>query len=117
MPPSVVVSISSISFEVVSNGITHPVWSVRRHAGSEDNAALAAQLDERPGRGSRTVPRAVDVQLKQLLELVHGEVQGRLVLRGASIGHHAVEAALLRDNSIESRLDALLFSNVAVLEF
>ena len=94
----------------------YSVGSVGSHASSEDNAALASQLDEHARRGGSAVPRSVHVQLKQPLDLVQGEVQRGLVLGGTGIGDHAVEAALLLDDGIERSGHALLLGDVAVLE-
>lgn len=94
----------------------HPVRSVRGHARGKDDAALAAELDKGLGRGGGAVPGAEDVELEQPLDLVEGEVEGGLVLGGAGVGHHAVEAALGGHDGVEGRLHALLLGHVAVLE-
>lgn len=97
-------------------GAAHAVGAVRGHRGREDDAALAAELDEGPRGGGGAVPGARDVELEEPVELLGREVQGGLVLGGAGVGDHAVEATLGRDDGVERALDALDGRHVAVLE-
>jgi hypothetical protein len=53
---------------------SYPVRAVGGHASSEDDAALASKLDEHARSGSSAVPRSVDIELKQPLDLVQREV-------------------------------------------
>lgn len=97
-------------------GLTYPVGPVRGHGSGEDDAPLAPQLDEHARRGRGAVPPAEHVELIQPLDLLQAEIQRRLVLGRAGVGHHAVEAALPGDDGLERGLDALLACHVALLK-
>ena len=96
------------------HGDSYPIRSVRSHRRGEHYGPFRLQLDEHPRRSSRAVPRPVHVQLEQLLDLLHGEIQCWLMPRHSRVGDHAVEAALGFHDGLESFGHALCAGHVRV---
>lgn len=100
----------------VRGGGGSSVGAVAGHAGGEDDAALGLGLDEKASGGGSTVPGAKDVELEELLDLVHGEVKGRLMLSSTGVGDHSVESTLSGKDGVESRGDRLFVGHICIDE-
>ena len=91
-----------------------PIGSVRRHRGSEYNAAWHIHSNAFTGEGLSAEVCAVDVEVEEIVKLGACEVESRLVFGHACVGDEAVQGTTFGYYRVEGGGNGSFVSHIAV---